>query len=154
MGKDLHDIMIEAAHKHIEELEVQELMGEFLSHSLSLKAKKKWYKGKCFAYYTKEGILHGNLWAGNPIEMGLPDNSFHVDCYAPLVSQIIKWFKTKHHIRIIENPSIGEDCWLCVLDIEASEKLKNKYDHTGFLTLNEALEEAFKLIENEKLVSL
>ena len=75
----------------------------FVTYEIAIKLKALGFTEPCLAYYGKSliGELIGNIWNGYPIELSLPDNSIHVDAYAPLWQQVIDWFREKHRIMIV-----------------------------------------------------
>jgi hypothetical protein len=81
---------------------------EFVPYEQALALKELGFDKPCFAYYDKHmtGVLYGNLWNGNPIEMGLPDNSVHVECTAPTFSQAFRWFREKYDLHYKIEPTI------------------------------------------------
>jgi hypothetical protein len=124
----------------------------FLNKKLSQLAKEKGFNEPCLAYYGDMEILYGNLWNGYAIEMGLPDNSFHVVCYAPLYQQIIDWFREKHAIIIHAHPKGLISYYGYVGRIGNMSNEKQFYDESWsgksnyYQALDKAIEESFKLI--------
>ncbi len=140
----------------------------FCKYEISIKLKELGFDKKCLAFYSKslQGVLHGNMWNGNPIEMGLPDNSIHVDCYAPTWDQVNTWLRDIHKMEIrissagekdiypkwifdgiidLSNPNSGLDLELALLQINYDDMIMyDTYEECRLFAINEAL----KIINN------
>lgn len=75
---------------------------QFVTYEIALKLKELGFDEPCICYYDRHNyqILFTNLYGGNPLELSMMQNNYHVDCYAPLWQQAIDWFREKYDNHI------------------------------------------------------
>jgi len=114
----------------------------FIPYKLTVIAKEKGFNEPCLCIWEKKNIYSVQMpsYASGLLFKSIINSEVGNKTYtAPLYQQIVDWFREKHKIKIVENPNTGG--W----DI---------YNYDGFEyhlrrqlgDINEAIEEAFKLI--------
>ena len=75
---------------------------EFVSYEIAKTLKEMGFNKTCFAWYCNDmNILYSNLYNGNPIaEFNMPPIPKQLDCYVPLIQQVIDWFAINKNIEI------------------------------------------------------
>lgn len=107
----------------------------FVPYELALIAKEKGFNEECFGFHeTKSTITFFDTEYGSIKE---PKEKDGLSINAPLYQQLIDWFRDKA-IRIIEKPEFG---WNVMVEYDGGY-----ITYKELFTLDEALEEAFKLI--------
>ena len=112
----------------------------FVSYEIAILLKEKGFNEPCFAwYYLPEGNLMG-LGSQEALKFKNKGSKKHF-CSAPLYQQVVDWFREKHLIKFIESEQFipsEYNVW--------SIKQAGSFKKYGEWTLNEAIEEALKLI--------
>jgi len=128
---------------------------ELITFDTAVLAREKGFKVPTFAFYTKSGEL---FWLNVEENPPLTNNS--IEYIAPTQSLLQKWLREVHLTHIYMDMTGSERFTLCFRHIDGEGKhwshtYKEEGGYVYFDTYEEALEkglqEALKLIKNEKV---
>ena len=154
---------------------MKDLENLFVPCNIALLAKEQGFNKQCFGLYNKETTLHCDrltLRTFNVITNKLLDILKSDACAAPIYQQLVDWFREKHEIYILpfiqfENKGVYDEELKESLDniyfifnlkelrknnqnvlpyIEVIEPTFTHSDSDWYGNINQAFEEAFKLI--------
>lgn len=126
----------------------------FVPLPIAKKLKAKGFNKHCLAWYCNDmNILYANLYNGNPIEGNKPPKPKQLECYAPLYQQVIDWLREEHSL-IISTTRDGGWWFIDIIDFSNEDEespldnvVKRIIKDDYYETLNEAIEEALKLLK-------
>jgi len=122
----------------------------FVSYEIALQLKEKGFDEDCFGFYNN---ADGNVWIKHEIPNDIKE-IYTGDIAAPLFQQVVDWFREKHDLHIsIESYNQDEkekeieyEYSYIIVTRKNYPTVPNLFYNTYYEALNEAIEEAVKLI--------
>lgn len=131
----------------------------FVPYPIALLAKEKGFDEPCLAFYAPGEKLYPVMQ--EPAKGSyFNDGNFDETLRAPLYQQLVDWFREEHNLFIkidnfpTEEDTVDYDYCICRCDSDVDERGYMEYiidyslerSFTYYEALNEAIEEAFKII--------